>query len=91
MGNGGKEGKGHQRTYIKDPQTKPRRGSIEGRRWGWMGWGKVVVGKWRQLYLNNNKNKNKYIEENKNYTVAVIIVTKIFKNSICVFSHPFKK
>ena len=24
-----------------------------------MGWGKVVAGKWRQLYLNNKKNKLK--------------------------------
>ena len=28
---------------------------IEGGRWVWVGWGRVVgVGKWRQLYLNNN-------------------------------------
>ena len=57
----GKKGKGHQGTCIKDIRTKPKGGRIEGGRWGWVGWGKVVVGKWRQLYLNINKNiiKNK--------------------------------
>ena len=28
---------------------------IEGGRWAWAGQGKVVVGKWKQLYLNINK------------------------------------
>ena len=41
---------------MKDPWTKPKEGRIKGRRWGWLRWGKVVVGKWRQLYSNNNKN-----------------------------------
>ena len=37
------------------------RGSgIEGGRWVWAGQGKVVVGKWRQLYLNINKKGKKY-------------------------------
>ena len=39
-------------------------GGIEGGRWVWVGWGKVVVGKWRQLYSNTNlKNagKNTYM------------------------------
>ena len=31
---------------------------IEGERQGWVGWGRLVGGKWRQLYLNNNKKKN---------------------------------
>ena len=38
---------------------------IESGRWGWVGWGKVVVGKWRQLYSNinyNNNKKNSFIE-----------------------------
>ena len=30
--NGGKKEKGHQRTYIKDPWTKPKRVRIEGGR-----------------------------------------------------------
>ena len=51
----GKKGKGHQGTCIKDPWTKPKGRRIEGRRWGWVGQGVVVEGKWRQLYLNNNK------------------------------------
>ena len=48
-----------QETCIKDPWTKPKGGRIEGGRWGWVGWEKVVAGKWRQLYLNNNKKKKK--------------------------------
>ena len=40
---------------MKDPRTKPKRARIEGGRWGLVRWGKVVVGKWRQLYSNINK------------------------------------
>ena len=40
---------------IKDPWTNSKRGRNEGRRWGWMELRKVVVGKWRQMYLNNNE------------------------------------
>ena len=58
-GNMGKKGKGHQGTCMKDPWTKPKGGRIEGRRWGWVGQGDVVVEKWRQVYLNNKKIKNK--------------------------------
>ena len=41
---------------YKGPMAKDNRGRIEGRGW-WVGvgQGKVMVGKWRQLYLNNNK------------------------------------
>ena len=28
---------------------------IKCRKWGWLGCGGIVGGKWRQLYLNNNK------------------------------------
>ena len=34
-----------------------------------MGWEKVVVGKWRQLYLNNSKKKKKirsFMKQTKN-------------------------
>ena len=34
--NGGKKRKGHQGTCIKDPWTKPKGGTIEGGRWGWV-------------------------------------------------------
>ena len=34
-------------------------GGIEGGRWEWVGRGKVVLGKWRQLYSNINKKKVK--------------------------------
>ncbi|KAF6125527.1 hypothetical protein HJG60_009944 [Phyllostomus discolor] len=39
--------------------AKPKGGRIEGGRWGWVRKRKVVVEKWRQLYLNNNKKKLK--------------------------------
>ena len=42
---------------MKDPWTKPKAGRIEGGMG--VGWRKVVAGKWRQLYLNNNKKTNK--------------------------------
>ena len=50
----GKTGNGHKWTYTRDPWAEPRGDGIEGGRWAWAGWGDVVVGKWRQLYLNIN-------------------------------------
>ena len=44
-GNGGKKGKCHQGTCIKDLWTKPKWGMNEGGRWGWVGQGKVMAGK----------------------------------------------
>ena len=41
-------------TGIKDPWRKSKGVRIQGGRWGWVGQGKVVAGKWSQLYLNNN-------------------------------------
>ena len=51
----GEKGEGFSGTTIKDSWTKPRWGvgSVEGGGNGW-GWGKVVRGKCRQLYLNKN-------------------------------------
>ena len=53
--NGEKKGQGFSGTSIKDPWTKPK----EGKDRGWEVWmagvGGVVRGKWRPLYLNNNK------------------------------------
>ena len=38
----------------------------------WVGWGKVVAGKRRQLYLNNNKKiKIKPKKQKKNSTILV--------------------
>ena len=34
--NGGKRGKGHPGTCIKDTWTKPKGDKIEGGRWGWV-------------------------------------------------------
>ena len=58
--NGGKKGKGHQGTCIKDPWKKPKGDRIEGGRWGRLGWGGVMGRKWIQLYLNNNKKREKH-------------------------------
>ena len=59
---GGDNGKGHQRVCIKDTGTNQKGDRIEGGRQGLMGRGRLVGGKWRQLYLNNNKKK---IKENR--------------------------
>ena len=48
-GNMGKKGKGHQGTCMKDPWTKPKGGRTECGRWGWVGWSRVVGGKWEEL------------------------------------------
>ena len=39
--NGGKQGRGHQGTCIKDPWAKPKGGRTEGGKWGWIGWRKA--------------------------------------------------
>ena len=52
--NGGKRGKGHQGTCIKDTWTKPKGGRIEGGKQGSRDT-RVVGGKWRELYLNIKK------------------------------------
>ena len=41
--------------YIKDTWKKPKGYRIKGGKWGWLRWKGVVGGKWRQIYLNNNK------------------------------------
>ena len=54
----GEKGEGFTGTIIKDTWTKPRgRGVTRGGRWGRLGWGRVVRGKGRQLYLNNKIKK----------------------------------
>ena len=57
--NGGKKGKSCQGTFIKDPRAKPKEGRIESGRWRWVGRGRVVERKWRQMYSNNNNKKKK--------------------------------
>ena len=42
----GKKGKGRQPTNLKDPWTKPRRGKIEYKRWGWVSGGEWW---WREI------------------------------------------
>ena len=49
-------------TRIKDTWTKPKWGRIKCGKWGCLGLGENGVGKWRQLYLNNDKQKlKKYV------------------------------
>ena len=56
------KGEGFSGTYIKDTWTKPM--GVGSRVGGGDGWdGGVVRGKWRQLYLNNNKKKLRKIKE----------------------------
>ena len=43
---------------------KTEGGRIKGGEWGWLEWGGLVKGKWRQLYLNNNKKYEKNIFDN---------------------------
>ena len=55
-------GKGRRvfRNNYKGHMDKTKGGDgIRGGRWGWLGWEGVVGEKGRQLYLNNNKIKNK--------------------------------
>ena len=40
---------------YKGHMDKAKEGRMEDGRQGWVGQGKVVERKWRQLYLNNNK------------------------------------
>ena len=48
--NGGKKGKGCQGTCIKTHgQSQQGGGGIECGRWGWVGWRRVMGGKWGQL------------------------------------------
>ena len=53
---GGMGGRVYRNNYkgLMD-KTKGGRGGIRGGRWRWLGWGGSVRGKFRQLYLNNNK------------------------------------
>ena len=45
------------RNMYKGHMDKAKGGRFKGGRQGWMGWRGVLRWKWRQLYLNNNKNK----------------------------------
>ena len=55
----GKSGEGLSRNAYKGPLDKDNgdRGRIECGRWEWVGQGRVVWVKWRQLYLNNKRKK----------------------------------
>ena len=50
----GKKEEGSSTNMYKRHVDKAKGGRNKGRRWGQVGWGRVR-GKWRQLYLNNNK------------------------------------
>ena len=60
-----------------DPWTKPKQGRTECGRWGWVGQGKVVMEKWRQLYSNTNKKKRR---KEKTQTEMKVTLSEIKKN-----------
>ena len=62
-----KKGGVSSRSMYKGPIDKAKVGKDGGWEVGWVVWREVVVGKWRQLYLNNNINKyiHTYINKQK--------------------------
>ena len=76
---GGKGGRVFRNMY-KGTMDKTKGGQDEGWEVGMTGVGRVVGGKWRQLFLNNSKKVNK----NKNYIKInnIIKYKMIFKSSI---------
>ena len=54
-----KEEEGSSRNMCKGPMDKPKGGRIVGGRWAWVGWSKVVAGKWKRLYLKTIKKKER--------------------------------
>ena len=52
---GGKGGRVFRNNYKGHMDKTKGGGWKQGRGWGWLGWGGVVVGKCRQLYLNNKR------------------------------------
>ena len=59
-------------TCVKDTRTKPKEGTIKGEKLGWLGWGEMVGREWRQLYLNNNKKKEREKKSLKKVTNHII-------------------
>ena len=47
--------------------------------WEWVGWGKVVAGKWRQLYLNNNFKKLKIKLKEITKLIIIMMILEIDK------------
>lgn len=71
-------------TQRTDTWTKPKGAMIEDGRWGCMGSRGVEGGKWRQVYLNNNKNN---IKKNKDKKDSIWFITIVpFKFSDLVFT-----
>ena len=58
---------------------KAKRGCIESGGWEWVGWGKVVAGKWRQLYLNNNFKKLKIKLKEITKLIIIMMILEIDK------------
>ena len=63
---------------MSSRQRKPYVGRIEGGRWWWVGQGKVVHGKWNQLYLKNTKRKQKREKEREKKAGKFVIQSKVF-------------
>ena len=75
---------------MKDPSTEPKRGRIEGRRRGWVRQGKVVVGKWRELYLNiikeiTKKNRSSSTPKYKNQIFTMVVMLNIILSTLHIF------
>ena len=51
---------------YKGHMDKAKGGRIKGGKWGWLGWGVVMGGKLRQMYLSNNK---KNVKKRKTNTI----------------------
>ena len=49
------KGAGIFRNMDEGHMDDTRTGGIKGGKWEWLGWLGVVAGKWRKLYLSNNK------------------------------------
>ena len=66
----GGKGEGLSRNMYKGHVDKLKEGRIEGRRWDCLVCGGVVGRKWRQLYLNNNKKREREKEYYGNSTIS---------------------
>ena len=58
---------------YEEHMDKAKGGGFEGGRQEWVGWG----GKWRQLYLNNNKKDKKREKKEKAFTLHLRLFLKI--------------
>ena len=65
-------------TCIKDTWTKPKGGRVKGGGWGCVG---RVQGKWRQLYVNNNKKRKIKGNDEKKKIVQVTLPPVVYEST----------